>query len=136
MIPLTVCEVLRDLHGQEGKGIAVLGRYSYREAGRWLSEQTCDPAVDGSIELWLAEEKEAPKPPEGYELDGLALSKKLADLQKRTALGKFRFGTSDYDRWAVVYGRVEARKGDDAKKAPANLVYRGSGAVVFLTPGQ
>ena len=48
--------------------------------------------------------------------------------------GKFRFGTPDYDRWAVIYGRVEQRKGDDTKKAPANLVIRGSGVIVFVTP--
>jgi len=31
---------------------------------------------------------------------------------------------------------VDARKGDASKQAAANLVYRGSGAVVFLTPDQ
>jgi hypothetical protein len=32
----------------------------------------------------------------------------------------------------VVYGRVEARKAEAARQAPANLVFRGSGVVVFL----
>ena len=55
------------------------------------------------------------------------LNKKFAELTHRTSLGKFRFGTPEYDRWAVVYGRVVARKGDAAKKAPADLVFRGDG---------
>jgi hypothetical protein len=33
----------------------------------------------------------------------------------------------------VVYGRVVSRKGDAAQKAPADLVFRGDGVVVFLT---
>jgi hypothetical protein len=33
----------------------------------------------------------------------------------------------------VVYGRVETRTAEGAKQAPANLVFRGSGMVVFLT---
>ncbi len=134
LIPLSVCEVLRDLPAHEGKTVAVLGRYSFRETGRWISEQACDPPVQGPPELWLVEEKEAPKLPDDYALNGAALNKKFADLRKTTSLGKFRFGTPDYDRWTVIYGRVEARKGEDAKKAPANLVYRGNGTIVFLTP--
>ena len=44
---------------------------------------------------------------------------------------KFKFGTPEYDRWAVVYGRVVAHKGD--KKAAADLVFRGDGVILFLT---
>lgn len=62
------------------------------------------------------------------------MNRKFDDLRKRTSLGKFRFGSSDYDRWAVVYGRVESRKGESAKKAAADLVFRGDGVVLFLTP--
>ena len=54
------------------------------------------------------------------------------EIARRTALAKFRFGTPGYDRWAVVYGRIQARKGDDARKAPANLVIRGASVIVFL----
>ena len=134
IVPLTVCEVLRDLSPLEGKAIAVLGRYSYRETGRWIGEQTCDPAMPTPPQLMLVEDsKDGPRPPGNFELDGAALNRKFADLQKRTSLGKFRFGTPDYDRWAVIFGRVEARKGEDTKKSPANLVYRGSGVVVILT---
>jgi hypothetical protein len=134
LVPLTVCEVLRDLPAHEGKNLAIIGRYSFRTTGRFLSEQSCDPAVEASSQLPLVEEKDAPKPPEDFELDGNALRRKFADMQKRTSLGKFRFGTPDYDRWAVVWGRVSPRKGEDTKKTPAEVVFRGSGVVIFLTP--
>ena len=71
-----------------------------------------------------------------------SLNKKFADLLRHTTLGKFRFGTPEYDRWAVVYGRIvirkedPARKGDIARKeepAPADLLFRGNGVVIFLT---
>lgn len=133
MTPVSVCEVVRSLPGMEGKDVAVLGRYSYRPDGRWVSEQSCDPPAAMPPQLWLVEDTaQAPKPPEQYEFDSVALHKKLAEIERRTSLGKFRFGTPGYDRWAVVYGRVEARKGDDAKKIPANLLFRGSGVVVFV----
>jgi hypothetical protein len=61
------------------------------------------------------------------------VNRKFADVRRRTSLGKFRFGTPDYDRWAVVYGRVVSRKGEAASQAPAELVFRGSGVIVFLT---
>jgi hypothetical protein len=94
----------------------------------------CDAPAPAPATLWLVEDtKEAPKLPESYEIDGGALHHKLAEIERRTSLGKFRFGTPDYDRWAVIYGRVETRKGDDAKRAPANLLFRGSGVVVFVS---
>jgi hypothetical protein len=133
LVPLTVCEILHDLPSYEGKSVAVLGRYSFRENGRWLGEQACDPGSPVPPLLWLMEDsKDGPKPPGDFELDAVALHRKFAVIQQHTSLGKFRFGTPDYDRWAVVYGRVEARKAEAAKQAPANLVFRGDGVVVFL----
>jgi hypothetical protein len=134
LTPVGVCDVLRDLPGMEGKEVAVVGRYSFRADGRWMSEQACDAPAATPPELWLQEDaREAPKPPGQFEIDNLALRRKLAEISRHTSLGKFRFGTPDYDRWAVVYGRVSARKGEDSKKAPANLLFRGSGVVIFLT---
>ncbi len=135
--PLTVCEVARDVPAQEGKNVAVLGRYSFRSHGRWISEDVCQPATNAVPQLTMVEDaKDGPKPPDNFELDAAALRRKFAALEQHTSLGKFRFGTPDYDRWAVVYGRVEARKADDTKKAAANLIYRGSGVIVFLKPEQ
>jgi hypothetical protein len=134
IVPVTVCEVLRDLSGQEGKPLAVLGRYSFREGGRWVGEQTCDPTTAATPALWLVEDsKDGPKPPGNFELDATAVRRKLTEVARHTSLSKFRFGTPDYDRWVVIYGRVEPRKPED-KKASANLVIRGNAVIVFLTP--
>jgi hypothetical protein len=135
ILPLGVCEVLHDLPALEGKNVAVIGRYSFRENGRWVAEPSCAPPVTVPPQLWLVEDlKGGPKPPGNFELDGVALNRKFVELQRRAPLGKFRFGTPDYDRWAVIYGRVEARKGEDSKRAAANLIIRGDGVIIVLTP--
>ena|SRR5690349_17579799 len=134
VVPYTVCEILGDIGKFQTAPVAALGRYSFREQGRWLSEQACEGSSNLPI-LWLSEDgKDGPKAPGSFELDAITLNRKFEDLRKRTSLGKFRFGSADYDRWAVVYGRVHTRTGDEAKKAPADLVFRGDGVVVFLTP--
>ncbi len=134
IVPQTVCEVLQDLHKYNGNPVATLGRFSFRQQGRWLSEQSCDGEPSVPPILWLDENNDAPKPPADFELDGVELNRKFAELRKHTSLGKFRFGTSDYDRWAVVYGRVEMRPRDATPKAAADLVFRGDGVIVFLNP--
>jgi hypothetical protein len=141
LVPLRVCEVLRDLAASDGKTVAILGRYSFRESGSWLGEQVCEPALPEPVStaptlLWLVEDsRDAPRPPDDFQLDAAALHRKMVEMTRRTFLGRFRFGTPDYDRWAVVYGRVELRKAGD-KKATANLVFRGSGVVVFVRTDQ
>jgi hypothetical protein len=134
IVPHTVCEILGDLTHFVDNPVAALGRYSFRGEGRWLSEQACDGSANPPV-LWLTEDgKDGPKAPDSFSLDGGALNRKFAELRKTSPLGKFRFGSPDYDRWAVVYGRVEPRKGDAARKAPAELIFRGDGVVVYLTP--
>ena len=133
--PVTVCEILGDLAAHDGKEVAVLGRYSFRKDGRWIAEQACGPSATAPPILWLTEDSaSAPRPPGNFELDAATLNQKLVSIVKHTALGKFRFGTADYDRWAVIYGRVAVRKGEDSKKAAADLIFRGSGVIIFLTP--
>jgi hypothetical protein len=138
-MPLTVCEVLRDLSAQTGKTVAVLGRYSYRESGgNWVSEETCGTGESGqpqgtSPELWMTVDRNGPRLPDDYELDASALHKKLTEMQRHTTLAKFRFGTPDYDRWAVIWGRVEPRKGEEPRKAAADLRYRGEGVIYYIT---
>jgi len=101
LVPVTVCEVLADLGSHQGKDYAVVGRYSFREkGGRTLNEQACAAPTGGPLQLRLVETDSGPKPPDSFEIDSYQLSKKFADIQTRTALGKFRFGTPDYDRWA------------------------------------
>jgi hypothetical protein len=138
--------MVQQIASLEGKSVAVLGRYSFRETGRWVGEQVCEAAEPDSKPggasssrpivpvLWLVEDsKDGPRPPAAFELDGAAVRKKFALVLRHTSLGKFRFGTPDYDRWAVIYGRIEPRKAEDGK-AVANLVFRGNGVIVFLTP--
>lgn len=134
IIPYTVCEIVGDLTKFEANPVAALGRYSFREDGRWLGEQACGESADPVLLRLNEDGKDGPKAPGTFEIDAVMLNRKFTDLRKHTALGKFRFGSPDYDRWAVVYGRVETRKGEDAKKAAADLVFRGDGVVVFLTP--
>ncbi len=134
VVPYTVCEILGDLARFKTTPVAALGRYSFRDQGRWLSEQACDGSSLPPV-LWLTEDgKEGPRAPDSFEIDAATLNRKFEQLRQHTTLGKFRFGSSDYDRWAVVYGRIEARAGDATKKATADLIFRGDGVVVFLTP--
>jgi hypothetical protein len=135
LVPLTVCEVLKDLPAQDGKAVAVLGRFSFRREGRTINEETCQPkseagapAPPNAIHLF-DDSKSGPKPPEVFALDGAAVSRKLKAVQEHTSLRTFRFGTPDYDRWAVIYGRIEL---DKAKAGVASLVYRGDGVILFL----
>ena len=123
--PLTVCEVLKDLPANKGKVLAVLGRFSSRRDGRTINEESCG---DKANSVRLAEDvKQGPKPPQVFELNGVAVTRKLKQVKEHTHLHTFRFGSSDYDRWAVVYGRLEAET-----DTPARLVYRGDGVIVFL----
>ena len=133
LVPLSVCDVLRDLASHDGQTVAVVGRYSYRTSFRWLDQQGCQAAPSAVPAFWLVEDLEdAPKPPGVIEFNAAELDKKLQEVQEHSPLGKFRFGSNDYDRWAVVYGRVELRKGDDAKKAVASLIIRGNAMIIFL----
>ena len=149
--PVTVCEVLQDLPAFNGKAVAVVGRLSFRQTGRWLGEQKCPHAlVIGGHEwpnaLWITYDPAAPTPPDVLAVDAPMLAQKLRAVQLDTSLGEIRFGSPDYDRWAVVYGRVETRKdlvspaADGAHKngygygasSPARLVCHGEALVVFL----
>jgi len=137
LVPLSVCEVLHELTALDGKTVVVVGRYSFRENGRWMGEQACEAAPSTPPLIWLTEDaKSAPKPPGDFELDAAILHRKFVDIQRRTSLAKLKFGNPEYDRWAMVYGRIEARKGEAQKQAAASLVFRGTGVLVFMTPDE
>ena len=151
--PVTVCDVMKDLPAFDGKLVAVVGRFSFRQAGRWLGEQKCDrKLIIGDQEwpnaLWVSyDPASAPKPPAVLAVDSVLLAQKLRAVKLGTSLTKFRFGSADYDSWAVVYGRVETRKELLAagpagtrkngfgygESSPARLVCHGEAEVVFLT---
>lgn len=124
--PVPVCEVVSSPKEFEGKPVALVGRYSYRQKARWLDEEGCGEKAHGIIWLTIDPQK-APKPAEQIAIDQPVLEKKLAVIKEHTSLGKFRFGSADYDRWAVVFGRLETREDHELE-----LFYRGDGAVFFL----
>jgi len=147
--PLRVCEVLENLNQYRDKPVAVLGRYSFRSSGRYLSESSCESVAQktsaagpGALRLEV-DSKEAPKLPESFDIDAGTTDRKLRLIRKATTLGKFRFGSLEYDRWAIVYGRVEPAP--DSPSSPsektkpeleppsARLVYRGDGLIFFLS---
>jgi hypothetical protein len=150
--PVTVCEVLQDLSAYEGKVVAVVGRFSLRQTGRWLGEQKCaHKFVTGDQEwpnaLWMTyDPATAPKPPERLAVNAAMLAQKVREVKQGTLLTKLPFGSTDYDNWAVVYGRIETRKDLLAATAngtrrngfgygassPAQLVCHGDAVVIFL----
>ena len=133
IVPVSVCDLLRDLPSYDGQTVAVVGRYSYRTSSRWIAQQGCQPVSGRPSAIWVVENlNDAPKAPDVFQFDAAELDKKLLEVQQHTPLGKFRFGTPDYDRWAVIYGRVEPRKGDDAKEYAANLIIRSNTMIIFL----
>lgn len=129
--PVPVCEATVNWKNYESKIVAVLGRYSFRGAGpqkgRWLDQEGCPAKPVHGMILLTADPQSAPKPPDQVAIDEPALEKKLSEIRQRTSLGKFRFGSPDYDRWAVVIGRIDRRGEEDFQ-----LTYRGDGAVFFL----
>jgi hypothetical protein len=142
--PVTVCEVLEHLADYNGKVVAVVGRFSYRRTGRWLDQQKCaggKPAPGGperANSLWLDYDPAlAPKPPAVLAVDSAQLVEKLGQVKAATALNHFPFGSSDYDTWAVAYGRVEASLAQPkgfgyGGTSAAQLVCHGDAVVVFL----
>lgn len=150
--PVTVCDVLADLPAYDGKAVAVVGRFSFRQAGRWLGEQKCaSKFVTGDQEwpnsLWVTfDPATAPKPPGVMAVDAPLLAQKVREVKLGTSLTKLPFGSSDYDSWALVFGRVETRKDLVAvtpngtrkngfgygESSPARLVCHSDAVVIFL----
>jgi len=144
---------MKDLAAFDGKVVAVVGRFSFRQSGRWIGEQKCDRKLvigdqDWPNALWVSyDPASAPKPPAVLAVDAALLAQKLREAKLGTSLTKFRFGSSDYDSWAVIYGRIETRKDLVAvtaggtrrngfgygESSPARLVCHGEAEVVFLT---
>jgi len=150
--PVTVCEVLQDLAAYDGKVVAVVGRFSSRQAGRWLGEQKCaHKFVTGGQQwpnaFWVEyDPATAPKPPEVLVVNAVLLAQKVRKVKLDTSLTQLPFGSQDYDNWAVVYGRVETRKDlitvttagprrngfGYGESSPARLVCHGDAVVIFL----
>ena len=129
--PVTVCELLAHPDTYSGKPVVVVGRFSFREYGRFLSEKGC-------VLHLVLDPKNGPVPPAAFSVDTEATNRKLAAVRKSTTLANFRFGSSDYDRWAMVYGRVEPgpppekRSGREFDDASTQVLCRSQTLLIFL----
>jgi len=129
----TVCEILKDMAAHNGKVVLVIARFSFRRDGRFLSQEACTPKQAEPGVLWLTDDsKTAPKVPPVMEIDRRSVEEKLQHIRQTTALKKFRFGSPEYDNWAVVYGQVQRPAAKKDEPSPAHLLIRSDGAIVFL----
>jgi hypothetical protein len=138
---LRPCEIAQRIEALHGTPIMLVGRFSFRETGRSLSEARCADNSDGSRAIVLEVRYDAtngPKPPSGFSVDEAAVRRKLALVKQTTSLQRFKFGSIEYDRWAMVFGRLE-RIGDaegsskSSQAAPvARIVVRSESYVIFL----
>jgi hypothetical protein len=127
--PVRVCEVMRNPAEYAGRPVMVFGRLSSRNEGRYLGEEKC-PAQSKPVEFELHLDRQAgPRPDDSIEVDTAAVQRCLAEMRKTTPLRKFPFGSSDYDRWALVYGRLEVAPG---KTLAGRLVFRSDSLIVFV----
>jgi len=145
-----VCDILRDLPSYHGKVVAVVGRFSFRQEGRFLSEKACDSTKreggpDPAVILVAYDSKSAPKPTPNLYFDRSLIDKELELIRRQTSLASFRFGSQDYDRWAVVYGRIEMNKDstpgskplrNEFEPAAARIICSNSMVVFLAQPGR
>ena len=133
--PVTVCEILKTPAQFDGKAIAVLGRLSSRAGIRSIGEESCGTSLDASRPVLKLsyDSRSAPHLSGGFAVDDHTVKEELKAIRVHTKLASFRFGTPDYDRWAIVYGRVKiATPAGPAKKDSGKLVYAGDGDVILL----
>ncbi|MGE5647264.1 MAG: hypothetical protein ACM336_15890 [Acidobacteriota bacterium] len=143
LAPVRVCQILEEPAKYAGQTALVLGRFSFREQGRFLSERACEARVGwpGVLRV-VADSKTGPVPPGPLAVESTLLDRKLAEMKRSTTLANFRFGSTDYDRWALIYGRVELSPAyadgpaKDARKtefdpAPGRIVCR-EALIVFI----
>ena len=121
---LSVCEVQTNVAAWEGKPIAIAGRYSLRGRAIWLGQEHC-PGESATKMRLVLDDARAPHLPDQAVMDEHAAEQKLKQIRATTTLGKFHFGSPDYDRWAIVFGMVERSKDG------LLLVFRGDGVVFF-----
>ena len=91
--------------------------------------------------LIVKRDASAPRPPSVLSFDRSLVGKELELIRRQTSLASFRFGSQYYDRWAVVYGRIEINQ-DSAIRSKsvaggfepvlAKIICASSTMVVFL----
>lgn len=134
---MRVCDLLQDTAARSGKVLAVVGRFSFREYGRFMSEAACETADGAPVALEVVyDANTGPTPAAGSALDRTAVETQLNRVKVKTQLKQFRFGSEEYDRWAVVYARFEVQKHGDVKtdkefkSTAGRLVCRSSSMVI------
>lgn len=118
---LTVCEAVKKLDAVAGKPFAIVGRLSFRAGSEFMSQEDCVDAQGAKRDAAIAldyDSKDAPHVKTGWEVAGAAMQSKLALVRRYTTLATFPFGTSDYDRWAVVYGCLRPASAAAPKMLP------------------
>ncbi len=149
MAPVTVCQILSAPEQYAGKPVLVLGRFSFRSSGRFLSQSKCPgPVVRGGTGVLriVMDRQDGPAPPDSMSIDSHTVEQERAAMEKFTVLASFPFGSSDYDRWSLVYARFEtppkdekpapAHAGDEFSEVHARLLCRGESLVIFLRDHQ
>jgi hypothetical protein len=132
----TVCELLVSQKTFDGQPVAVVGRYSLRETGRLLGEDDCSYAGPASstaakpaVVTLRLDRSGAPHLAAAFAVEAPKLDEKVRLVHAHSRLENFPFGTPDYDRWAVVYGKFEMQANQPAR---AVLRYAGDSYVIFL----
>jgi hypothetical protein len=120
--------------------VLIAGRISKRGNRRYIGEDGCD---GGGRELSIQfDAANGPMPPDSFGVSTAEVKRKFDTIIPHTALREFRFGTGEYERWAMVLGRVEmeapAPKPDSSDAPPGavtgEVVCRGE-ALIFLWAG-
>ena len=105
---VTVCEVLNDRASFNGRFVAVVGRLSATDEGRWLKDQ-CERPTKTDNYVWsdmisLEYDPEAPTArPHDFAIDQEVVDKKVAEL-------KSRFKRSKDLEWGIAYGRIATQE--------------------------
>jgi hypothetical protein len=107
----------------------LLGRLSSRESGRFLGEEKCaDGGKPALLELH-SDRQAGPLPDGSIDVDTAAVERSITEMKKSTPLHTFPFGSGDFDRWAIVYGRVASVP---APPKPGRLVLRSDSLIIFV----
>jgi hypothetical protein len=143
IVPVRVTEALQQLEKLSGKMVAIIGRFSFRESGRYLSEHPCENGQEGQEGVMRVTLDTASRSASitRIEFDGAAVRRELATVKRCNPLKKIRYGSPEYERWAMVYGRLEQpRKSNEPGPPPdkefphiaASVVCGGEAAIIFL----
>src|SRR5277367_1223628 len=128
---VTICDILSAPQNFDHKAVVVVGRLSKRASEQWIGQKSCatgetQPQNASQFVIQFNHE-DAPLPPEDFALDSNAVSAKFKTLSHGTVLHDFPFGSGSYDRWGMVFGRVDLEH--------SAIICRGE-ALVFLWSGK